>query len=169
IRPVFNSLADAVAEEAAKEVNLDEYDKSEFFEKYLQSMAAQHAGYSRGQLLALMDEAESTEEAIELVDQRISEWEQDRAQKLTDRETVKLEGAITREVFTAASVSKIVWVANSDACPICQEMDGKVVGIEDTFMEPNETLLEGEKDFSPSSNILHPPLHNACSCGISSY
>lgn len=169
VRPVLNSLAKSIAEEAANEINYKDYDIDEFFEDYLQAMAGQHAGYSRGQLLALIDEAENTDEAIEMVEGRLDDWSNTRAQKLADRETVKLSGAVTRNVFTAGGVTQLIWVANAGACPICQEMDGKVVGIEQNFAEPSDTILPDEKDFSPSGSIGHPPLHSACSCGISSY
>ena len=167
IKPVIKMMSSAIADKAAGEIGLDEYNIDEFVGDFLTSLASQHAGYSRGQLLALMEEAETIEEATELVSERLEDWQETRAEKLTQREATKLEGAVSRKIFAAGGATQLVWVANAGACPICQEMDGKVVGIEDNFIQPNETLLPDEKDFSPSSSIGHPPLHSECECSLS--
>ena len=164
IKPVLRSLAGAIAEEAADEINLDDYSIDDFFEEYLTTMAGTYAGYSRGQLLALMDEAKNKEQAKELVDERLDEWEEKRAEQVADRQAVKTEGAITRTIFAVGGVTKLIWVAGSSACPICQDLDGKVVGIEQPFAEAGDELAKG---FVASGNTLHPPLHQSCQCSIS--
>ena len=166
MRPVLKTLADTVAEEAGSEVDFKDYDIEEFFNEYMESMSNKHAGYSRGQLLSLMDEAENTEEAIEKVSERLDEWEEKRADSVAEEQAVKVEGAITREVFAAAGITELIWVANSDACPICSQMDGKVVGIEQNFLNADETI-DAKGGYSASGPKAHPPLHPNCSCMIS--
>ncbi|SFL93992.1 phage portal protein [Halanaerobium salsuginis] len=166
---VINSLADAVAEEAAKEVNLDSYDIKDFLDNYIRNMSKSYAGYSRGQLLSLMDENETVEEAIKAIEKRLNEWEEKRANKLSEKQANKVEGAVSRKIFIAAGSQELIWIANSGACPICKELDGKVIGIKESFVSPEETLLPDEKNFSPSTVITHNPLHDECECSISSY
>lgn len=163
IQPVLRSLADATAEEVANEVGLDDYSIDEFFEKYMDSMTNGYAGYSRGQILALMNEAGDIEEATELVDERLNEWSDKKADKTAEKQSVKVEGAVSRNVYASAGVSELMWIASSDACPICQEMDGKIVGIEQSFAEEGDEITS---DFQAGGPKLHPPLHEGCVCGI---
>ena len=163
LKPVLKSLADAIAEEAAGEINLEDYSINDFFENYIEGTAVKYAGYSRGQLLDLMNKAENEETAIELVDERLNEWKETRPDKVAEEQSVKTAGAIARTVFASGGVTKLIWIANSGACPICQEMNGTVVGIEESFMSPDDKIL----DFSPGGPKMHPPLHSGCICMIS--
>jgi HK97 family phage portal protein len=168
LEPVLRSLADAIVEEAADEINLDDYSIDDFFEDYMEAMSGGYAGYSRGQLLALMNEAdEKDEEPAELIEERLEEWEERKPGKIAEKHSVKLEGAIARTVFATGGVTKLIWVASSGACPICKEMDGTVVGIEESFMEPSDKINADNKDFSPGGSITHAPLHEGCECTIS--
>lgn len=165
LQPVLYSLADAAAEEAGKEVDFSDYDIEEFKREYVESNAERYAGYSRGQLLALMDEADTREESVELVEERIGEWEETKADKFSSEQAVKLESAITRTVFMSAGITKLIWIANDGACPICMEMDGAIVGIEQNFIGPNDSI-DVQGGFSPNTPRAHPPLHDKCVCSI---
>jgi len=166
LEPVLNSLAESIAEEASDEINLEEYSVQDFIKKYMENLGGSHTSYSQAQILALVNESiEKDTDAVELVEERMDEWEEKRPDKIAEREAVKLEGAITRTIFAAGGITKLIWVANSDACPICSEMDGKIVGIEESFMEPKDSI----GDFSPGGSITHPPLHEGCSCSIAAY
>jgi len=165
IKPVLNNLAKAVADEATEEVGIKDFDINNFFAKYMDSMAKKHAGYSRGQLLALMNEADDIEQSVTLVEERLEDWDKKRADKISQEQAVKVEGAITRQVFNVAGITKIMWVAGGDACPICQDMDGKVVGIEENFLDQDETIQE-KGGYSASGPKAHPPLHQGCDCGL---
>ncbi len=166
MRPVLRTLTDSIAEQAGEEVNYEDYDIDSFFEEYMDSMAGGYAGYSRGQLLNIMDNADTLEEAIENTEKRIGEWKEKRPDKVAERQSVKVESAVSREVFKAAGITKLIWRANPGACPICQDMDGVVVGIEQNFLGENETIDE-KGGFSASGPKAHPPLHSSCQCSIS--
>jgi len=165
MKPVLNTLAKAITDEATSEVDIDDFDLENFFAKYMDSMANKHSGYSRGQLLALMDEADDIEQSITLVEERLEDWEEKRADKVAMEQSVKVEGAITRKVFEAAGVTEIMWAAGGSACPICQEMDGVVVGVEENFLGQDETIQE-KGGYSASGPKAHPPLHKGCDCGL---
>jgi hypothetical protein len=84
-------------------------------------------------------------------------------------ETVQLSNAVARAVFVGVGITKLRWVAlGSDSCPICQEMDGKVIGIDQNFVDYGETLeAEGQNDMQIYRPTAHPPLHQGCVCQIS--
>ena len=166
IKPVLRSLADAVAEEAGSEIDFKDYDIDSFFEDYMETMAGTYAGYSRGQILALLKEAtEENEEPVKLIEERLEEWEEKRAGKVAEEQAVKVEGAVAREVFAAGGITSLVWVTNSDPCPICQEMGGKTVAIDHNFLDSDETI-HAKGGFSASGPKAHAPLHESCQCTI---
>jgi len=159
---VIRDLADAVAREAAKEAGLKDYNIDNFFNEYITAMSQRYAGYSRGQLLALINEAGDLDEAVEYVEQRLVEWEEKKSESIALEQSVKAEGAFTRSVYAAAGVVELVWIANANCCEICQELDGKVVGIEQVFIEEGDQI----SDFKAGGAKLHPPLHDKCECSI---
>jgi hypothetical protein len=44
-------------------------------------------------------------------------------------------------------------------------MDGTVVGIEENFLNEDETIQE-KGGYSAEGPIMHPPLHQSCECEI---
>jgi hypothetical protein len=69
-------------------------------------------------------------------------------------ESITCANAIAKVVFVAAGITKLMWTAQGDACPFCQELDGQIVGTEGKFG------VEG------LSSTNHPPIHEGCSCVI---
>lgn len=55
-----------------------------------------------------------------------------------------------------AGVQTKRWLASSDACDRCQELNGVEVGIDEPF-----AVVSGR---GPYSVVLHPPLHPSCMC-----
>lgn len=162
---VINTMADAISKEAASEIDLDNVDIDKFKKNYLETISEQHAGYSRGQLLALMNQADNIDEAIELVDERLDDWQDKKASKIAKEQAVRVENAVAREVFTYGGY-KLVWETDGDPCPICEEMEGKVVGMDDNFLNTNQSIQK-EGGFSASGPKAHAPLHEGCNCTIS--
>jgi len=60
--------------------------------------------------------------------------------------------------------AKKVWIVTDDdrLCPFCEELDGKVVGLEDTFT----STVTGARGGTRSYTELTPPLHPSCRCGL---
>lgn len=52
-----------------------------------------------------------------------------------------------------------VWLASSDACPKCLELDGKEVGIDEAFFIDTKAQ-------APYQVIMHPPRHPSCMCSM---
>ena len=110
------------------------------------------------------------------IEGRLDEWENGRedgermgqAEKIGLRESVQLGEAVARAAWSSAGVSTLVWLASSDACPICDEIDGRVVGIEDSFVEASGQVDGGDDQpvLRPTRDIKYPPIHGGCACDI---
>jgi HK97 family phage portal protein len=170
--PVINSLAESMSDEAIKEIDLDEIEGLDnFVRNYVGSFSIRYSRYSHNQLKALIEEAiNEDEDPLELIEQRLDEWRERRPGKVAKEESVKSAGAFSKFVFAAGGITKLVWVTmGSDPCPYCLEMDSKVVGIEQNFLNAGDSLNpdDAEGPMQVSGNIGHPPLHEGCECGIS--
>jgi len=135
-----------------------------FATTYSERFGTRHANDSRNQILALLEE----ENPVELIEQRLTEWEEKRPAKIATREAVQFMAAATKVAMVASGVTLIRWVANAEACPFCSELDGQVVGVEKDFVGSKQPVDggAGQKPMKPSHNVGHPPLHNGCECDI---
>lgn len=172
IGPAVYGLTEAIQAIAAGEVNSEvgitpEIDK--FMQDYINAFSIRYTDSSKGQLEALIREAdESGEDMITIVEGRLDEWEQKRADKVGINETVQLSNAVAKMVFAGAGIVRLRWMAlGSKSCPICQEMNGKVVGIDQPFVTADTVLeSEGQSPMKIYRPTTHPPIHQNCCCQI---
>lgn len=172
ISPAVRALAEAIQPLAADEVNGLEGmtpEMERFLERYARAFAARYVQSSQGQLRAIVRTAlDEGEDMIEAVSARTDEWWEKRPGKVSLNETVQLSNAVAKTVFAAAGVVRLRWQAlGSEACPLCQEMNGRVVGIGAPFL-PSDGILKSEagseiKAYRPT---MQPPLHQGCVCQI---
>ena len=173
MQPATNSLAEAIQEIAAAEVNGEvgvTPELESFLKDYLVAFSLRYISSSKGQLEALVRDAmDSEDEPIVVVETRLGEWEETRPGKVGMNETVQLSNAVAKFVFAGAGVIRLVWqTMGSKSCPICQEMNGKVVGIEQPFVSTDTVLeAEGQSAMKVYRPTTHPPLHQGCVCVIS--
>lgn len=171
MKPAFLSLAEIIYEEASKEVGKKSKmpeDVRKFMDEYLETFAIRYNESSKAQLLALVRQAfEEGLEPEDLIDTRLVEWEERRPKKVAMNETVQISGAITKLAFVAAGVTKLRWMAvGSKNCPYCREMDGKVVGINESFVSKDDVLDSEDGMMRIRKPAFHPPLHQGCECVI---
>lgn len=170
--PVMRSYANAVSRAAASEIGQDPPNLGDFIDNYTKGFTARQADSHLGQLLQLAKESDDPYEAI---NQRLKEWGVGRssgagktaAEKLGGREAIQFGDAVARESLRRMGVKELVWLANSSACPICEELDGSVVGIEEGFVEASGEVDPADDEVSALqvySKVLHPPLHDGCAC-----
>lgn len=153
----------AAVEELGAEVAASEI--SEFLDEYMAAYAKRHAYSSLGQLRQVLDE--NPDEPLDALATRFDEWEEKRPGKVARWETVRLNGAVAREVFRAGGVTKLRWVTHGPNCPICNNLSGKVVGIEEKFASKGDRLHMGnDKWMRLSGDHFHPPLHSSCDCSL---
>ena len=174
--PAVSSLATLIQAAAAEEVGAKadmtpEMDK--FVADYTATYATRHTSSSRGQLRKIVEDAVTQGiEPLPLVEERLNEWDEKRADKIAMNETVRTAGAIVLKTFALAGTVRLIWRAQgAKSCPYCQEMDGKIVGIEQPFVREGEDFEpEGAGGkFKVTGPVRHPPLHLGCACQISAY
>lgn len=166
--PVFRSFGLDVFPVAAAEIGLDaEPDETyeQFLDSYAETYANRHVSSSRGQLIGLLSEEEAD---MTLIEERLAEWEEKRADKIARNETTRGRNAFAKAVFAFGGIRYIRAVANGKSCPYCNELDGQVIGIDGFFLTKGQEFNpEGaESALTSSSNISHPPFHAGCDCDI---
>ena len=172
VEPAIYALAEAIQAIAADEVNAEAVMTPElesFLKQYATVFNGRYTKSSKGQLQALIKEAtEKKEEPLEAITIRLNEWEETRADKVAMNEVTQLSNAVARVVFSGAGVVKLRWVAlGSKSCPLCQELNGKVVGIDKPFLATGDTLeSEQGSQITLYRPTTHPPLHQGCVCQI---
>lgn len=169
--PVFETYAANVLEALSLELGdaVRQIDLSAFLAKVLEKFAIRHADSSAGQLQALTKKALIDQsDPLPLVEQRLAEWVERRPGKIGKRESVKASGAVSREAYMRSGVTRLRWVTFGDTCPFCEKFDGKIVGIEQTFAQHSDGLLEadGRAPMRVRGKVFHPPLHGTCDCQV---
>ena len=81
-----------------------------------------------------------------------SEWQAERLPAQARDEAQRAGNALTMKLFMVYGIRKIRWSPKGSSCPMCRELSGKVVDIDNPF------AVRGSKK--------HPPLHKGCDCGI---
>jgi HK97 family phage portal protein len=156
IRPIIDSMVEAITPLAADEINSAPVISKDFNEKYVTNFTRQYVVSSKGQLSQIVrDSTKNNVEPLTAIEERLDEWGERRPGKIAMNETVACSNAVAKAVFIAAGITKLVWANMGDKpCDFCEELDGQVVGI--------------EKQFSTSglSSAGHPPIHEGCQCQI---
>lgn len=170
LEPVLMAFAREIYREAAAEVGSDPNPPETlvtFIRKYAENLARRHVSSSQGQLRDLVLTAENEADIVAAVDGRLLEWEEKRPGKIASMETVEAEGAVAKFAYLAAGILALQWVANGEDCPLCAEMDGRIVGINSAFMGKGDKLDPGgTAPLVAQRTFTHPPLHDGCDCFI---
>lgn len=170
MQPAIYSLAESIQSEIAAETGKEievtpEFDK--FIDDYTESYTRNHVESSHGQLKSIANAAhEEGEDVIEALQQRLDEWEERRPDKIANWQTVQVNGAITRFVAATILASKLV-VRNTGnkTCPFCEQLDGKVVGIEQPIIPAGSSITASDgTGMKIYGKKMNPPFHEGCVC-----
>jgi len=170
--PVYMSFAEAIKVEVADEIDIEAEmtpEMEEFVRAYLTAYIARHVGSSIGQIRKLLREAEeNNEDPAAVLEQRFEEWEEKRPDKIANWETVRASNAFAKAAYIAGGIMKLRWDTFGENCPYCNSLDGKVVGINDKFLEADtEFQPDGaDKPLITTWDVGHPPAHEGCDCQI---
>lgn len=164
IQPLYESMAEAMRTAAEDEIGgeVPADDLQTFTHDYSLAYANRHAGSTRGQLEALLDQ----DEPDAAITQRLDEWEGDeenppRAEKEARRERQRSSNAFTKAAWALLGVSAVVWRnTGSQTCPYCTTLAGKRTSITSFFLTEGESI----QDLTVRTNLGHPPLHDGCDC-----
>ena len=169
--PLFIALADLMFYSAAEEVDLPEEPTDRikgFTGSYIETYTKKHNGLS----IAVIEEVIKQSDPIAALEETFESWETVRAVEIGSDETIAAANAFLKMALLIGGVTRLIWRANAGACEFCQTLDGKVVGIEDSFVASGGSVSSATGNSPPltvSKNILHPPVHKYCNCQIDRY
>jgi len=172
--PVFMAYAELVHGAAAEEIGTETGltpTMEEFVRAYVANFITRYVGESTLQLQSVIREAMAAgADLLEVVEQRLMEWEEKRPDKVANWEVIQAGNAIALATYTAGGVLNKRWNAIGEDCPYCRPLDGKVVGLNQPFVERDRDYQPEGTDTAirPHYNIGHPPLHRGCDCMITS-
>jgi len=166
--PVYLTYREAINSEIIDELNLKDTnipDQLDFINRYLESHNNKHIYSSKGQLGKILRESEKP---IEDIEKRLDEWEERRPNKIAKLETVQFSNAIARETYRSVGIQRLQWVASPKSCPYCNSLDGRIVGIDSTFLSQGISFQPDgvEEPMVINFDIFHPPAHEGCVCQI---
>ncbi len=170
----FVSLAEALIPSVLDAVKFDEDPTNEVHQATLTHVEKMAYRLALGHLNKLTEitgkrslrQDEDDEDEIDLFTTQFDEWEEKAPDEVARWETVRMDGLVAKAVWGLAGVATLTWVAGANCCPWCAAMDGRTVGIEESFLSSDDSLKDGDKSFSPSWNPTTPPLHDTCNCSI---
>jgi hypothetical protein len=168
--PVFRALAELISGEVVQEVGGEIEPENPQMRgevaAYVEQFSTRYTQGSLGQLESIISttEPELIEEALT---ERVSEWVEKKAAKTARREAVRSTGAFSKFAYTLVGVIVLRWLAIGKSCPLCNELNGRTVGVEQFFLAKGETLeAEGANPLTTRHSISHPPIHDGCDCMI---
>lgn len=178
--PAFGGYSDAVARTAADETGKEPPSpalRENFTGRYVDNVVTGYSASSRRQLAkvvrtSLADPDASPKEAVQ---QRLTQWEEgttgaNRADQLARRHIVELGEATSRFVWESIGVMAVTSVAVGDSCPYCEALNGRTIGIRETFIRKGEKFQPEGADtpLTTKTDIRHPPYHAGCDCTTTS-
>lgn len=161
---LVTAVRDEVAE-AAEEMDI-RAQMEVWVRSYADALGAAEARSSELQIRAILRDSDDPEADLA---RRMDEWDETRADAVAHRESVDGEGAFVRRALGLLGVTRLVWVANADACPLCREMDGRIVGIDAPFLSRGDVVDPGDGETEPlrvGGTVGHPGLHRGCECSV---
>jgi len=147
---VMTAYADEIAAAAASEIG--KTGTPQDWTQMLDIWAKQYSGKSLSELRAIQADGD-----YETFRDMLEDWEEDRVEDETNSNSVLVAALAALAAWKGLGVAKIAWAASSDSCPLCDSIDGQVVGIGGAFSASAAgTAREGS----------HPPLHKGCQCTL---
>lgn len=149
-----------------------------FLDRYIPKFAQQMTETTIKELTGLVAKAQEEGWAVtRLRDElraKFNHYSEARAEMIARSEIIRSSNAGARASYQAAGITKMRWVDTDDehTCPFCQAMDGKVVGVNENFLEKDEEFIVTDEDgrelrmVASYEAIGHPPLHPNCRCTI---
>lgn len=178
--PVLRTMMLAVMDSATREIGKESPGLTAatlaWVDGYTERYGEQYGASSYNQLRALYDDALQPGDdpdaqpvnPVSAIDERVGEWELKRADKESRQESINFANAGAIATWEAFRVSRKRWRANPGACGICGQLDGKVVGLRESFVRKGDALAaEGQETMAIDKDFVHAPLHGGCTCGVS--
>jgi SPP1 gp7 family putative phage head morphogenesis protein len=111
----------------------------------------------RSQLSAGIAAGENMDKLRKRVSETFGDMEKWRAERIARSETIRAQEQGNLAAWKEGGFSQKVWLANPDCCDICQDLDGKVVDIDEPFFDDHY------------GDGMAPPAHPNCRCSASGW
>jgi HK97 family phage portal protein len=165
--PTLRSFTGAIADVAAADTGapIDTEKVEQFINEYVDTYVVRHVSSSRGQIVSLSKE----ENATELINERMDEWHEKRAEKITTRETVQGSNAVFQAVVFAAGMSTVFRIRGSKTCPYCRSLEGMRIRSGEYLVQDGDEIKPAgvENPMTFNGSKAHPPIHQGCDCYMS--
>lgn len=139
-----------------------------FVDEYLANMGNGWAASSRTQIGIVLDEAVAAGlDPATAVEERLTRWEETKPGKTADRHAFEGLNAFVIASYGIHQITRIRWAASGTSCPFCRQLNGRVIGIEEAFIEEGTELDGG--DAGPMvvrHRVRSGRLHGGCDCVI---
>lgn len=166
--PVLMTYSALVADEVSGEVGVeaDAARYEGFVRSYAEMLGDRQAQRSRSRLDEIIDEF--GQDALPEIESTLLEWRDSRPAGVANEESVRSGNAFAVALYGFAGVLLLRWVGFSKTCPYCQRLNGKVVGIQASFIGAGESFAPDAPNgpLRPSRSIGHPPAHKGCDCQV---
>jgi len=123
----------------------------------------------RAIILRSQQDSLSLSEMKKLISQKAAEWIASRAEMIARSETIRAANYGAKEAWQQAGVRQVQWLAADDSCPYCLGLDGKIVGIEEAFLNMGDSYHPEGADTPLHVNyesVFAPPAHPNCTCTL---
>lgn len=92
-----------------------------------------------------------------------------RSERIARTETIAASNEAALEAYRQSPITIAKeWHVEPSACEFCRAMNGKIVGIDESFVpQGGEVIGEDDGHYQANyENVKHPPLHPNCRCTI---
>lgn len=172
VGPVISTFGNEIRDICLSEINskMDVTSQVDRFAKsFIEVLGLRYSTNSIARLKHLINVAAKEErDPYKDITDQADEWEEGRASKSAEEESVRAENAFSRAAWAAAAVTKVMWISSGKSCPYCDSLNGKIIGIDQSFISAGEEFKPDGAEYAltPSTNISHGPAHDACDCGL---
>ena len=170
--PVLLAFGEGVQAASAEEIGADAAVSpllSAFITEYAENFGGRHSLSSRRQLRKIIADSQADEISSNLRS-RLGEWGEKRAAKIASREVIQAGAAFARATYQENGIQRIRWKTIGKNCPLCNKLEGRVVGIQGSFLAKGDTVDPEDggktKPLITRRVVKHPQLHDGCDCMI---
>jgi HK97 family phage portal protein len=167
--PILLAYAESMAASVADELDGDPVALDDtwrqWITEYIANFVSVYAVGGEKQLRALLADAEDAQAAGDAISERLTGWEETKAQKTALEQAFEAGNALAYFAYGAAGVATLIWRASGESCPLCQKMDGRKIKIGQAFLDAGDSVTADGVDPLPIiKTIRYGPLHGGCDC-----
>lgn len=133
-------------------------------ERLLQSYDRETALKIQKQIAGGLDEGITKDEMASRIEQVFIDGDANDARRIAQTESHRAINEATTESYRQNGVTRIIWRANADACPICEELDGTEIGIDEVFFDVGDEIPTTERVNNYAAVAGDCNAHPNCAC-----